>query len=79
MDIDPATDDRSCHADSDCIVISAGGYCGGFGCACGNAAINTDGQARYSEAFGSVKPGRNARGEALFAAGGQRQRISPAA
>jgi hypothetical protein len=46
--VDIATYDTSCRVDSDCVLARVGVVCsGGFGCICGGAAINIDGQARY--------------------------------
>jgi hypothetical protein len=51
--VDLSTYDRSCKADSDCIDITPGSICPGS-CACGGAAVNIDGQARYQAAIKSV-------------------------
>jgi hypothetical protein len=57
VDIDVSTYDRSCHADADCINVSAGMICSGYNCLCGGAAISADAEPRYKAAFASVQPG----------------------
>jgi hypothetical protein len=51
--IDPATYDQSCKQDSDCIEITPGRICSGD-CACGGAAVNSDGEARFDAAINSL-------------------------
>ena len=46
VDVDLTAYDRSCKVDPDCTIITAGQYCTGI-CTCGNATINTAGEARY--------------------------------
>ena len=52
--VDVTTYDVSCNADSDCMAIAGGMVCNG---ACGNAAINVDGQTRYDTAVFREGPG----------------------
>jgi hypothetical protein len=46
VNVDLGTYDRSCKADPDCTIITAGQYCPNI-CTCGNATINVAGEGRY--------------------------------
>ena len=56
VDINLATYDGSCNQASDCTLITAGLICDGD-CACGGAAVNVSGQARYQSAISSIQLG----------------------
>jgi hypothetical protein len=43
--------DQSCKADSDCVAVFSGSFCGAHTCACENAAINVSSESRYSADF----------------------------
>jgi hypothetical protein len=43
--------DQACQADSDCVAVFLGSFCGANSCACENAAINTSAYAQYASDF----------------------------
>lgn len=55
VNIDLSTYDRSCTTTEDCIRIQAGTVCSDT-CACGNASVNADGQARYQQTIAPLGP-----------------------
>jgi hypothetical protein len=56
VDLDPASFDTSCQADSDCEPIYYGTICPGWTCACSNAAINIASLSSYQQVYRTVPP-----------------------
>jgi hypothetical protein len=54
VNIDLASFDRSCHADSDCMSVAGGMACPS-GCFCANTAINVDDRLLYEETIASLR------------------------
>jgi hypothetical protein len=53
VNIDLASFDRSCRADSDCMAVKGGMACPS-GCSCPNTAINVDDRLMYEETIASL-------------------------
>jgi hypothetical protein len=53
VNIDLASFDRSCRADSDCMAVKGGMACPS-GCSCANTAINVDDRLMYEETIASL-------------------------
>jgi hypothetical protein len=56
--VDPASFDRSCETDADCVRIAVGTLCSDQPCvvACGNTHVNAAGLPRYEQAVASFPP-----------------------